>query len=148
MSGLEATRRTRAMTRPPCVLLLTAHDDVDYVIAAIEVGASGYLLKTARAADVVAAIWAVAQGEVVLHSGLARELARADRERRCGPLLSDREVEVLALAARGLANKQIAAVLSVSVRTVEAQLTSVFNRLGAVNRAEAVARASAPGAAA
>lgn len=78
MNGIEVTRRIRALPQPPQVLILSAYDDSDYVIAATEAGASGYLLKTAYAGDVAAAIYSVARGDVVYHPGAAAALvARA-----------------------------------------------------------------------
>jgi DNA-binding NarL/FixJ family response regulator len=145
MNGLEATRRIRAMARPPRVLVLTAHDDIDYVLSAVEAGVSGYLLKTSRAADVIAAIWACSGGEMVLQPAIVRRLAGIERQRRSGVILSHREVEVLDLAAAGMTTKEIACQLGLSTRTVEAHFTSAFNKLGAVNRTEAIARAGARG---
>jgi DNA-binding NarL/FixJ family response regulator len=143
LNGIEATREIRSRSGAPFVLLLSAYDDQDYVVAAIEAGASGYLLKTASAQDVVAAIRAVVRGEVVLHPQLARRLVA--RARDDGEVLSDREREVIQLAAGGLGNRQIAATLSLSIRTVEAHFTSVFNKLGVANRTEAIATAALRG---
>lgn len=140
LNGIEATREIRSGSGAPYVLLLSAYDDQDYVVAAIEAGASGYLLKTASALDVVAAIRAVVRGEVVLHPMLARRLAA--RSHGDVEVLSDREREVVQLAAIGLGNKQIADTLSLSIRTVEAHFTSVFNKLGVANRTEAIATAA------
>lgn len=143
MNGIEATRLIRSRPDAPYVLLLSAYDDQDYVVAAIEAGASGYLLKTASAQDVVAAIRAVVHGEVVLHPMLARRLVARGRDGR--EVLSDREREVVRLAAGGLGNRQIADTLSLSIRTVEAHFTSVFNKLGVANRTEAIATAARRG---
>lgn len=143
MNGIEATRLIRSRQDAPYVLLLSAYDDQDYVVAAIEAGASGYLLKTASAQDVVAAIRAVVRGEVVLHPMLARRLVARGRDG--GEVLSDRERAVVRLAAGGLGNRQIADTLSLSIRTVEAHFTSVFNKLGVANRTEAIATAARRG---
>jgi two-component system, NarL family, response regulator LiaR len=140
LNGIEATRQIRSGPEAPYVLLLSAYDDQDYVVAAIEAGASGYLLKTASALDVLAAIRAVVRGEVVLHPMLAKRLAA--RSRDDVEVLSDREREVVQLAAGGMGNKQIANTLSLSIRTVEAHFTSVFNKLGVANRTEAIATAA------
>jgi DNA-binding NarL/FixJ family response regulator len=140
LNGIEATRDIRSGPGAPYVLLLSAYDDQDYVVAAIEAGASGYLLKTASALDVVAAIRAVVRGEVVLHPTLARRLAA--RSHGDVEVLSDREREVIRLAAAGMGNKQIADTLSLSIRTVESHFTSVFNKLGVANRTEAIATAA------
>ena len=144
LNGIEATRRIRALQPPPAVLLLSAYDDVGYAQAALLAGASGYLLKTARAADVVAAIHSVAQGDVVLDPGIARKLVGpGDGEENKG--LSPREMQVLRFAARGNRNRDIAVELGVSTRTVEGHLTSIFNKLGVSSRTEAVTRAAAQG---
>ena len=144
LNGVEATRRVRALERPPYVLILSAYDDEDYVVAAIDAGASGYLLKTAHAADVVAAIRAVARGEVVLHPAVARHLVRHGNHGAREPL-TKREVEILRLAARGQRTKDIAAQLSVSTRTVDAQFTGIFNKLGVSTRTEAIVHAASRG---
>lgn len=144
LNGVEATRRIRALQPPPAVLLLSAYDDVGYAQAALQAGASGYLLKTARAADVVAAIHSVAQGDVVLDPGIARKLVGSS-DGEGNKDLSPREMQVLRFAARGNRNRDIAAELGVSTRTVEGHLTSIFNKLGVSSRTEAIVQAAAQG---
>ncbi len=144
LHGVEVARRLRALPDPPRVLVLSAYDDEDYVIAALDAGASGYLLKTAHAQDVLVAIHAVMRGEVVLDPAAARVLV--GRTRGLGAAaLSPRELEVLRLAARGDRTKEIAATLALSTRTVEGHLTSVFNKLGVSSRTEAIVQAAAHG---
>lgn len=144
LNGVEATRRIRSLEPPPYVLVLSAYDDVDYAQAALAAGASGYLLKTAHAADVVAAIHSVAQGEVVLHPTVARKLL-GHRPRDDTHLLSQREIQVLRHAATGARNREIAEALGVGTRTVEGHLTSIFNKLGVSSRTEAIVHAAASG---
>jgi len=144
LNGVEATRRIRAGEDPPQVMILSAYDDVDYVQAALDAGANGYLLKTAHASDVIAALHAVAQGEVVLHPTIARTLL-ARRSAGRPTLLSPREMQVLRHAARGVRNRDIAVSLGVSTRTVEGHLTAVFNKLGVSSRTEAIVQAAARG---
>lgn len=144
LNGIEATQRLRRLTPTPVVLLLSAYDDEDYVHAALEAGASGYLLKTAHAVDVIAAIHAAARGEVVLSPTVARKLIARGRDRD-RQLLSDREMEVLRLVARGTHNHEIAQLLALSTRTVEGHLTSIFNKLGVGSRTEAIVQAAARG---
>ena len=144
MNGVEATRRIRALERPPFVLILSAYDDEDYVVAAIDAGASGYLLKTAHAADVAAAIRAVARGEVVLHPAVAKHLVRHGNHGE-HEALTERELEILHLAAHGQRTRDIAAQLSVSTRTVDAQFTGIFNKLGVSTRTEAIVHAASRG---
>jgi|NGEPerStandDraft_6_1074524.scaffolds.fasta_scaffold109980_2 NarL family two-component system response regulator LiaR len=146
LNGIEVTRRLQALVPPPHVLILSAYDDADYVVAASEAGATGYLLKTAHANAVIAAIHAVARGEVVLDPALARELvARASGGAPSRALLSHHELDILGLAARGLRTREIADQIGVSGRTVEAHFTNIFNKLGVTSRTEAIVRAAARG---
>ena len=146
LNGIEAMRRILAADPGIRVLVLSAYDDEDYVVAAMEAGASGYLLKSAHASEVVAAIGAVAGGQLVLHPGVARHVLgrRADAV-PARDTLSPRELEVLRLAARGGRTRDIADDLSVSVRTVEACFTNIFNKLGVATRAEAIILAASRG---
>ncbi len=145
MNGIEATRRIRAAQPATQVLILSAYDDEDYVVAAIEAGAAGYLLKTAHASEVIAAIRTVAGGHVVLDPKIARHVIgrRADPGDAEQP--TPREVEILRLAAHGLRTRDIAEELGVSTRTVEAHFTGIFNRLGVGSRTEAIVRAASRG---
>lgn len=142
LNGIEATRQIVGETPDAKTLILSAYDDDDYVAAALDAGASGYLLKSANGHEVIAAIHAVAQGQVVMDARLARRALR----RRESPDVNEptsRELEVLRLAARGLRTKDIAAELGTSPRTVEAHFTSIFNRFGVTTRTEAVLHAAA-----
>lgn len=145
LNGIEATRRIRAEPNPPAVLILSAYDDLDYVSAALHAGAGGYMLKTARSREVIAAVIAVAQGEIVLHRAVARQALRGPGIPPDGQLLTVREHEVLRLAARGQRTKDIARELSVSARTIESHLTSIFNKIGVSSRTEAILYAASRG---
>lgn len=146
LNGIEVARQLRALDPPPCILILSAYDDVDYVVAATEAGAAGYLLKTAHASAVIAAIHAAARGEVILDGRLAKELVARAGEGGANRLpLTDHERDILCLAAEGLHNREIAERLGVSIRTVESHLTNIFNKLGAGNRTEAIVRATERG---
>jgi len=146
VNGIEATRRILAGTgRRPRVLVLSAYDDADYVVAAIEAGAGGYLLKSAHASEVVAAIHAVASGQLVLDPAVARHVLGARAGGTPREELSPRESDVLRLAAAGARTRDIADELAVSVRTVEATLTNLFNKLGVTSRTEAIVYAAARG---
>lgn len=137
LNGIEATRRIVADAPDARILILSAYDDEDYVSAALEAGASGYLLKSAHGHEVVAAIHAVSEGQVVMDARVARRaLLRRDHPAADEP--TPRELEVLRLAARGLRTKDIAAELETSPRTIEAHLTSIYNRFGVTTRTEAV----------
>ena len=142
INGIEATRRIVTESPSARILILSAYDDEDYVSAALDAGASGYLLKSAHGHEVVAAILAVAEGQVVMDARVARQALR----RRDSPAVNEptaRELEVLRLAARGLRTKDIAVELGTSSRTIEAHFTSIFNRFGVTTRTEAVMHAAA-----
>jgi NarL family two-component system response regulator LiaR len=146
LNGIETTKRIRALDAPPRVLILSAYDDEDYVFAAIEAGAGGYLPKTAHFSEVIAGLRAVAAGEVVLHPSVARKLLDGAGARRASHgLLTGSELQILRMASRGSHNKQIAAFLHVSPRTVEARFTSIFNKLGVSTRTEAIVHAASRG---
>ncbi len=146
LNGIEVARRLQSLRTVPRVLILSAYDDIDYVIAATEAGVGGYLLKTAHASDVIAAIHAVAAGEMVLHPPIARALAARATGWRSNPtVLSTHEIEILRLASRGMRNREIAVELAIGARTVEAHLTNIFNKLGVAGRTEAIVHAASRG---
>jgi DNA-binding NarL/FixJ family response regulator len=136
--GLEVTRRARHVSPSTAVVALTAHDEEAYVVATLEAGAAGYLSKSSRGAQVVQAVRAAAAGETVFSSGVAASLKRRALGSSDSAVLTPREMEVLRAAARGLANKHIAAELSMSARTVQTHLTRVFAKLGVGSRTEAI----------
>ncbi len=145
VDGVEATRLLQAEADPPQVLVLTSFSDRERIVAALDAGAVGYLLKDADPEEVIAGVHAVGRGESPLHPRAARELllARTDVPASGTPIagnhpkLTPREVEVLQLVRAGLANKQIARKLSISERTVKAHLTSAFQRIGVMDRTQA-----------
>ena len=144
-NGIEATRRIGMLARPPRVLVLSAYEEPSYVRAAFAAGVQGYLPKKAHAEEVVAAIRAVARGEIVLHPTVARHVMGPGGPEDSPPLLSRRQLEVLRAAAEGQRTRDIAARLKVSTRTVETELTTIFARLGVATRTEAVSRATTAG---
>jgi DNA-binding NarL/FixJ family response regulator len=121
------------------VLVLTTYDTEADILAALEAGASGYLLKDAPPEDLFRAVRGTARGETVLAPAVAATLVR--RASSPGPVLTEREVEILELLARGLANKEMARILLVSEATVKSHLSHVYAKLGVDTRAGAVARA-------
>jgi DNA-binding NarL/FixJ family response regulator len=128
------------------VIVFTAHETDEDVFQAIRGGAKGYVLKGAPAAEIAQAIRRVHAGESYLSARIASKLiddVAHPRARR--GLLSARERGVLRLVAAGLSNRQIAETLSISERTVKFHVTTIFNKLGADNRAQAVAIAAARG---
>jgi len=149
MDGIEATRRIKAACPSINVLILSAYDDDQFIFSLLEAGAAGYLLKSIRSRELLDAIRAVYSGESVLHPSIARKVlnrfvSTSDRPTESKePLgvLSDREMEVLKLAAKGFSNQDIAEKLCLSIRTVQGHLGHIFNKLQVSSRTEAVVRA-------
>jgi DNA-binding NarL/FixJ family response regulator len=148
LDGVSVLRRLQESGARTRVIVFTVFDTDERIISAVEAGAAGYLLKGAPRADVFAAIRAVASGGSLLAplatSAVLRRL-RGDTPARSGPSLTPREQMVLERLARGLGNKQIAAQLGIAERTVKFHVSSVFTKLGATNRTEAVTRAAQAG---
>jgi len=139
LSGVDATKRIRTDAPKVRVLALTAYDDDPYIFGLLEAGASGYVLKTAESSELVRAIRAVAAGQSALDPAIApRLIARVAHPSSSEEPLTERELEVLRLAARGLTNKQIGHDLHISDRTVQNHLANIYAKLGAASRTEAV----------
>ena len=143
MQGAEATRRVRSAPGAPHVLILTNYDTDADILGAIEAGASGYLLKDAPPAELVAAVRAAAAGQSALAPAIVTRLA--GRSRVSEGRLSPREVEVLGLVAAGRSNRQIGQDLFLSEATVKSHLVHIFGKLGVSSRTSAVASARASG---
>ncbi len=143
-TGIEVTRRIRQHYPTMGVLVLTAYDDDPYVMAVLQAGANGYVLKTASPQEIIRAVYEVAEGRSVLDPSVAHKLVRHVTGKEVSPQvqpLTARELEVLALVAKGYTNKAIAAQLHISDRTVQGHLAHIFNKLQARSRTEAVMRA-------
>ncbi len=147
ITGVEATRRIKARHPHVRVLILTAYDDDPYVFALLQAGADGYVLKTGSGDELVHAVRTVYRGESALSPQIASKVVRQLRDgrpegavRRVEPL-TERELAVLRLAARGLTNRQIGRELSISHRTVQGHLASIYDKLGVNSRTEAVTEA-------
>lgn len=144
VNGIEATRQIKEQSPETVILVLTAYDDDRYVFALLEAGAAGYLLKNAHGDELISAIKEVHAGESILSPSVARKVlgkfigSRGDRPAGEAATLTEREIEILRLAATGLPNKAIAEDLSVSPRTVQLHLAHVFQKLGVASRTEAV----------
>jgi DNA-binding NarL/FixJ family response regulator len=139
LDGLEVTRRALGISPATRVVALSAHEEQPYVLAMLQAGATGYLSKSSRGREVVQAVRAAAAGETVFSAGIGQGVTRSALG-ETGPEapLTPRERDVLFAAARGLGNKQIAAELGMSARTVQTHLTSIFAKLGVSSRTEAV----------
>lgn len=136
MDGVTATRLVVAEGGTD-VLVLTSFSDTDRIVAALDAGAVGYLLKDAEPEDVIEGVRAVSRGESPLHPRAARQLLGALPTASRELDLTPRELEVIILIRQGLANKQIARRLGISERTVKSHLTSAFARIGASDRTQA-----------
>lgn len=145
MNGLEATRQIKALRPNIKVLILSMHESNQYISQFLRSGASGYVLKDSAASDLVGAIQAVSQGDAFLYPSIARRLleeylqkAQAGEERESYDGLTGREREVLRMIAEGRSNKEIADVLSLSVRTVQAHRANLMGKLHMHDRTELV----------
>ena len=140
--GLEATRRIVAQTPSTAVLVLTMVDDDDSVLAALQVGARGYLLKGAVQEEVLAAIRSVASGGAVFGPGVAERVLTGGRGRKggYGGRLTDREAEVLSLIAAGRSNTEIARDLDLSLKTVQNHVSHVLAKMQVRDRTQAALR--------
>lgn len=146
MDGLEAVRRIRKHHPGVRAMMLTVHDEEGYVYEAVRAGATGYLLKTVSAEELVHGILTVADGKALLHPAVTRKLIDefAEMARSGGKPdkeLSRREREVLQLLAYGKSNKEIAKALGIGAQTVKTHVSHIFAKLGAADRTGAVALA-------
>jgi NarL family two-component system response regulator LiaR len=145
LNGIEATRQIKVTNPRAGVLILSAYDDDEYVFAMLKAGAAGYLLKSVSGDELVRAIKAIHNGEPVLDPSIAKKVMNYFKFQNKIPSvneevehLSNREVDIIKLAAKGLTNKEIADKLHLSYRTVEGHMRDVFNKLGVGSRTEAV----------
>jgi len=143
MNGMDAARRVKQDFPNTRVLMLTAYDEDPYIFAALQAGASGYLLKTAGSDELIRAVHAIAAGENALSPAIAKKLVqraaggKPTQDETLEPL-TERELDVLRLAAKGMGNKQIGVALSISDRTVQGHLANIYAKLRVTTRTEAV----------
>ena len=151
VNGIEATRQIKTRSPATALLILTAYDDDQYIFALLEAGAAGYLLKNVSGKELANAIRAVYAGEAVLHPVVARKVFNrfAAPEKEPGLTthddLSEREMEILRLAAKGMNNQDIANELFLSRRTVQSHLGNIFRKMNVGSRTEATLQAFAKG---
>lgn len=145
LSGIEVTKQIKTKLPSIAILILTAYDNDEYVFALLEAGAAGYLLKDVPGREIVEAVRSVYSGESVLHPSIARKVIQRaiigtskNVETKTAIDLSEREIEVLKLAARGFTNKDIAENLCISIRTVQGHINGIFHKLGVGSRTEAI----------
>jgi DNA-binding NarL/FixJ family response regulator len=137
MDGVAATREVLKRRPATRVVMLTSYAEDETVLAALDAGATGYILKDAEPDEVVRAVLAASRGEAPLAPRAARAVLGARRGPRVEETLTPREEEVLELVGEGLANKQIARRLGISEKTVKAHLTRVYAALGVTDRTQA-----------
>jgi DNA-binding NarL/FixJ family response regulator len=137
VDGVEATQRILSEEVADGVLVLTSFSDTERILAALDAGAVGYLLKDAEPHELLDGIRAVARGESPIDPKAARQLLIARSRGRSDAELSPRETEVLRLVVQGMANKQIARRLGIRERTVKQHLTNAFQRIGVTDRTQA-----------
>jgi NarL family two-component system response regulator LiaR len=145
VDGLEATRQIKAVRPDTLVVVLTVHDDQEYIVALLEAGAAGYLLKTTYGQELVQAIRAIRLGQFILDTrvgprvfhGLAQRSGEAALQGN-GKTLSAEEMELAKLVGRGLTNKEISREMGVSLRVVKRYVSDIFTKLGVNSRVEVV----------
>ena len=145
LSGIEAAKLIKQASPATAIFVLTAYSDLRYILGLLEAGACGYLLKSARSSEIVGAIRAARAGDSVLDPVVTGKLlqravglTKRSSEGEVGEKLTHREVEILRLAAKGMSNKDIAHELFLSLRTVKAHFTNIFNKMGCGCRTDAI----------
>ncbi|WP_017973901.1 response regulator [Actinopolyspora halophila] len=139
MDGVTATREITALSEPPAVLVLTVYDTDADILAAVEAGATGYMLKDSPPEQLCEAVRSAALGETALGPDVAARLF--DRLRAPTEALSPREAEILRLLSQGLSNRALSRELFISEATVKTHLVHIFDKLGVDNRTAAISTA-------
>lgn len=144
-NGLEATRRIKASHPEIAILVLTVHDEEEYVLGMLKAGVAGYIMKSELDEQILQAARAVASGEIVLSTSVTKQLLRLLMKypvqqitQNKSETLTSRESEILRFVARGMSNKDISNHLGISVHTVKSSLMRIFSKLGVASRTEAV----------
>jgi two-component system, NarL family, response regulator LiaR len=151
LNGIDATKQIKAVQPSSAILVLSAYDYEQYIFPLLAAGAAGYLLKDVNSRELAEAIETVHRGESVLHPSVARKVLQRFKHTGEHPgeeadkILTEQELTILKMAAKGMNNKNIADELSISIRTVESHLASIFAKLGVGSRTEAVIQAMRQG---
>jgi DNA-binding NarL/FixJ family response regulator len=145
MDGVEFVRRISAASPDTKLIMLTVHDDTEAIFRSLEAGAAGYLLKPARAAELIAAVKDVQQGGAPMTGNIARKVIQSFRRparpaAETGEGLSPREVEVLELLSKGYLYKEVADQLNVGYATVHTHVARIYQKLRVRSRGQAVAK--------
>jgi NarL family two-component system response regulator LiaR len=145
LNGLEATRQIKAKHPNIAILVLTVHDDSEHILSILDAGAAGYLTKRVFGEDIIAAIRLVVAGESVLTAPVLKQVMKHTIKFPIKPqkseeqeLLTNRELDILRMAAQGISNKDIAARLNLSLRTIKGHMVEIFSKLNVGTRTEAV----------
>ena len=142
MSGVECTRQLKQLRPEILIIMLTVYDDSDRIFLALQIGASGYLLKRSTADEILEAIRNVKAGGAPMSNYIARKVVQSFEQK--GPSanpaenLSSRETEILTYLAQGCSNKKVAEVLGLSTETVRSYLKNIYTKLQVHSRSEAV----------
>jgi two-component system, NarL family, response regulator LiaR len=145
LNGLEATRQIKAKHPNIAILVLTVHDDSEHILSILDAGAAGYLTKRVFGEDIIAAIRLIVAGESVLTAPVLRQVLKHTikfptklPKRPEHDLLTNRELDILKMAAQGISNKDIATRLNLSLRTIKGYMVEIFSKLNVGTRTEAV----------
>ena len=145
LNGLEATRQIKANHPNIAILVLTVHDDSEHILSILDAGAAGYLTKRVFGEDVVAAIRLIVSGESVLTGPVLKQVMKhtikfpsKSLKRPEYESLTNRELDILKMAAQGISNKDIALKLNLSLRTIKGHMVDIFSKLNVGTRTEAV----------
>jgi NarL family two-component system response regulator LiaR len=142
LNGIEAAKQIRAACPNMAILTVSAFSQQSYIIDSMRAGTSGYLLKTASLPEIISSIRLVHTGHTIFDlkaaTSILRKLSSQDSQNNVSQVLAKRQLEMLKLTAKGLSNKEIAAELAISERTVQTHLGSLYKKLGVGSRTEAV----------
>ncbi len=140
MNGLQTLQKVRSMNQKQKVLMLTIHNEIEYLLRSVELGANGYVLKDSESSVLKKAIYTVYQGDSYIEPSLTpemRERLKRLNNASSNEILTKREIDVLKLIAEGLFNKEIAYRLSISEKTVKNHVSNIFKKIGVSDRTQA-----------